>query len=142
MACSSPSGKGGSSGLKLTKCCAGNANSRWSCPGSASSSPIICILSLRENMRGRLLGCPAQLVSELALEDLAGCVAGQRLVRDDDGARHLERGEALGHVGLQLLGREVLPGDRHHGGGDLLAEALMGDTEHGGFVDVWMLVER
>src|SRR5439155_22284327 len=67
---------------------------------------------------------------------------GQRLVRDDDGARHLERGEALGHVGLQLLGREVLPGDRHHGGGDLLAEAPMGDTEHGGSVDVWMLVER
>src|SRR4051812_35098359 len=81
------------------------------------------------------------LVAQLALEDLAGRVAGQLAVEDEHPARHLERGQALADVPLQGLDGQRGARPWVHGGGHLLAQALVGHTEDGGLVHRGMLVD-
>src|SRR4051794_26854602 len=83
----------------------------------------------------------AELVPQLALQDLARRVAGERRVDDRDAGGHLEPGEVLAHVRLERLDGEGRAGARHHRGRDLFAQSLVGYPEHRGLVHVGVFVE-
>ena len=72
-----------------------------------------------------------ELGAELALEDLAGRIAGQRLGPEPEPGGHVERGQPLADESGQLVGAHVLTGPQHHDGPDLLAEDRVGHADDG-----------
>src|SRR6185503_9464083 len=93
---------------------------RWSAPASA-----LVLGGLGHAVAGRRLPAGLLLLAldQLALEDLAGGVAGQ-LVEELDLARGLVAGEVLLHVALQLILAGVLAVAEHHEGLEPLPELL------------------
>ncbi len=67
--------------------------------------------------------------------DLAG-LAARDGIDEDDAPRHLEAHQGLQQVRGQRLFVERRARPAHHGGGDLLAQRLVGDREHRHFGDL------
>src|SRR5262245_20523204 len=83
-----------------------------------------------------------ELRAELPLHELAVGVARKRLAPDLDLDRHLEGGEARGHVGAELLLRDARAGLHRDDRADLLAEHAVRDPDHGGIHHRRVVVER
>src|SRR5581483_5062915 len=82
------------------------------------------------------------LVAQVALQDLPRGVAGQFVVAQPDPHGHLERRQSLACVLLQLGDRDRRARLALHDGGDLLAEHVVGDAEHGDVHHRGVLEER
>ena len=72
-----------------------------------------------------------ELVADLALQDLAGCIPRQRLAHDLEYRRHLEAREMYREVVAQSDHVDLAAALRHHGTSDLFTEPLVGETEDG-----------
>ena len=72
------------------------------------------------------VGSVEELGPQLALQHLAGRIAGQRSRPEPEAGGHVESGQALAHEPGQLVGPHALAGAQHHHRPDLLARARGG----------------
>src|SRR6185437_8649576 len=91
----------------------------------------------------RMISCSRdEQRAQLAFQDLAIGIARQWLEAELDLGRHLEGGEALGDMPLQLLGADPRTGLHLHDGADFLAEDAVRDADHRRVHDGGMAEER